>query len=389
MSLASPKTEEKVFVNEPLVPIPAADPNRFLLAKNFQFYRTVEFGELDYLAVDTFLDAKDTVNNWCVGQVKNVNPAERTVIIAFDGWSSKYDIELKRNSTKIAPFRTHTVGYTGQTSAAIRDFKFNQTYLSLLENKIDEIISTEFRCFPSAYECTQFIRGELYFYVDSLLTLQNQTTQEDLPAILNFMESVFKLMIKWYQLIPSYVPAWREAVVTPNLFNVDLSAAISLCCYEISQIFGKLFGICKRSKNFWAKYKQDYIFEGIYYQNEKATENGFLASLVNKFGHLGGFDRLVTLTRRSDMPLNITTQVLKELKYIHAFLEPSLTKEFSQNIKTSLCNRLQNIQHLEMRETDREIMHKAVNCVENFTRNQDSQTQPGQISEILELKIAL
>jgi len=114
----------------------------------------VEFGELDYLAVDTYVDAKDSINNWCVGQVKNVNPADKTVQINFEGWSTKYDIEIKRYSNKIAPFRTHTFGYTGQSSTAIRDFKFNQTYLAVLENKINEILDSDFRCFQSAYECT-------------------------------------------------------------------------------------------------------------------------------------------------------------------------------------------------------------------------------------------
>ena len=70
--------------------------------------------------------------------------------------------------------------------------------MSLLENRVNEIISSDFRCFKSAYECTQFIRGELFFYVDSLLTLHSQTTREDLPAILDFIETVFKMTLRWY-----------------------------------------------------------------------------------------------------------------------------------------------------------------------------------------------
>ncbi len=76
--------------------------------------------------------------------------------------------------------------------------------MSLLENRVNEIIASDFRCFNSAYECTQFIRGELFFYVDSLLTLQSQTTREDLLAILDFIEVVFKMILRWYRLIPSY-----------------------------------------------------------------------------------------------------------------------------------------------------------------------------------------
>ncbi len=65
------------------------------------------------MAVDTYVDAKDTVNNWCVAIVKGFNFDEKTVRLGFEGWSSKYDIEIKRNSSKIAPFRTHSIGYTG------------------------------------------------------------------------------------------------------------------------------------------------------------------------------------------------------------------------------------------------------------------------------------
>ena len=88
------------------------------------------------------------------------------------------------------------------------------------------------------------------------------------------------------------------------------SEAISLCCYEVSNIFGKLFGICRRVKNFYLKYKQDYIYEGIFFQREKIAENGMLASLINKFGSLGGFDNLLSLARRPDLPLIIVTTVL-------------------------------------------------------------------------------
>ena len=70
--------------------------------------------------------------------------------------------------------------------------------MSLLENKVKEITTSDFRCFNSAYECTQFIRGELFFYIDSLLTLHTTTTREDLPAILDFVEAVFKMIIRWY-----------------------------------------------------------------------------------------------------------------------------------------------------------------------------------------------
>lgn len=40
-----------------------------------------------------------------------------------------------------------------------------------MEKRVKEVMDSNFMGFSNAYECTQFIRGELYYYVDSLLTL--------------------------------------------------------------------------------------------------------------------------------------------------------------------------------------------------------------------------
>lgn len=146
------------------------------LAKKFNMGKPFEQGSIDYLAVDTYVDAKDTVNNWCVAIVKGINHDERTVRVGFEGWSSKYDIEVKRTSNKIAPFRTHSFGYTGQQKIAYRDFKMTSTYMAYMEKRVQEVIDSNFMGFSNAYECTQFIRGELYYYVDSLLTLHTLIT---------------------------------------------------------------------------------------------------------------------------------------------------------------------------------------------------------------------
>ena len=103
-----------------------------------------------------------------------------------------------------------------------------------MEKRVQEVNDSQFMGFLSAFECTQFIRGELYFYIDSLLTLQNVIVQEDLPSILNFVELVFKLTLKWLEIMPLFVASYKEAIVTPNLFNVDLHSAISMCGYELS-----------------------------------------------------------------------------------------------------------------------------------------------------------
>ena len=57
--------------------------NKFLQAKN---YNPIP----DYL-VNTFIDAKDSVNHWCVGQIVEIDEEKNMIKIHFEGWSPRYD----------------------------------------------------------------------------------------------------------------------------------------------------------------------------------------------------------------------------------------------------------------------------------------------------------
>lgn len=107
------------------------------------------------LGLHQFLDARDQVNNWCVAQIIETNSEAQTVTLHFDGWSDKYNTEVSRKTSKIAPFRSHSKGYTGQQKVALRaGWSLNQTQIVMLENKIKEIIASKFTCFESAHACT-------------------------------------------------------------------------------------------------------------------------------------------------------------------------------------------------------------------------------------------
>ncbi len=48
------------------------------------------YNPLDYYEENRFIDAMDTVNAWCLGQIHEV--ANKHLKIHFDGWSHKWDI---------------------------------------------------------------------------------------------------------------------------------------------------------------------------------------------------------------------------------------------------------------------------------------------------------
>ena len=57
--------------------------NKFLLAKNYNPFP-------DY-KLSNYIDAKDTVNHWCVGQIVDIDEEKNLVKVHFEGWSSRYD----------------------------------------------------------------------------------------------------------------------------------------------------------------------------------------------------------------------------------------------------------------------------------------------------------
>lgn len=107
------------------------------------------------LGLHQFIDARDSVNTWCVAQIVEVNNEAQTITIHYDGWSDKYNMTVPKKTSKIGPFRSQCKGYSGQHKVALRPgWSLNQTTLVMLETKIKEIIQTKFTCFESAHACT-------------------------------------------------------------------------------------------------------------------------------------------------------------------------------------------------------------------------------------------
>lgn len=55
------------------------------------------------IAPGWFIDARDTVNNWCMAEVLRIDGPD--VKVGFDGWSSKYDDVIVENETDVG-FKT-------------------------------------------------------------------------------------------------------------------------------------------------------------------------------------------------------------------------------------------------------------------------------------------
>ena len=67
----------------------------------------------NFLAKGTYLDAKDSMSNWCVALIENSpGPDSEILQVRFDGWTTRWNEKYKITSTKIAPFRKFSRGMT-------------------------------------------------------------------------------------------------------------------------------------------------------------------------------------------------------------------------------------------------------------------------------------
>ena len=90
-----------------------------------------------------------------------------------------------------------------------------------------------------------------------------------------------------------------------------------------------------------------------------------------------------------DIPLSILTEVLGILRGMSNLIDPNNAKQVSNCFRLSLKNRLEKIQQQEMRETEKEIIQRAIRFYEKYCIVCDPSTAPGKVSEILECQIAL
>ncbi len=90
-----------------------------------------------------------------------------------------------------------------------------------MKKQVRELIESDLKNFEDAHKFTQFVRGELYFYIDSLISLYNSSSIEELPEIFDFMQEYFKLVLKWMEIFPSYLK---------NVTNFDNHLSSTILC---------------------------------------------------------------------------------------------------------------------------------------------------------------
>ena len=181
-----------------------------------------------------YVDAVDSSQKWLVAYIKQLDPV-KGALVRFDGWSNKWNEWLSLKSHRLAPFRRHTLVYTGQVSNAIRDWIYDSAEMRALFKRLQEGVQTD------AYEITQFYRGHLFIYVDNLLATAS-LSESDLPEVIDFLNSVLDFALNWIQTLPQRFAGIYQGLANPECYLTDKEVAYALIWPELFCTVERLFG---------------------------------------------------------------------------------------------------------------------------------------------------
>jgi len=126
-----------------------------------------KYAYMDYFTKGSFIDAQDTTSAWCLAKIAEVKGNE--LLVNYDGWSNKWNVWFKIRTYKLAAFRSRSVGYSGQNKVAIRnDFEFSSKILHAMWAEVEKRITQDMEG-HLAHDITQWYRGTLFVFVDSLM----------------------------------------------------------------------------------------------------------------------------------------------------------------------------------------------------------------------------
>ncbi len=171
------------------------------------------------------------------------------ISIHYEGWSPKFDeAQLKLPTPKIAPFRSKSTGYTGQVKQAYRQFKYEKAERERIERELKLILSQAF-IISDPVRYTQFVRGEAFIYVDSLLNMLQviPPKKEEVKEVMEFLRFVLQFIVEWVKAAGDLSHEFDAADRFDLLYLVHPRTAVAMTHPEIEYTLGTFLGMCKRS----------------------------------------------------------------------------------------------------------------------------------------------
>lgn len=275
--------------------------------KSFKLY--------DHMKVGSFVDVYDNNNSWRVAKI--VSREGDVLNFVFDGWSHKWNEAHKITSSKIVPFRTNTVNYTGGLKNPCRELDFPEIF-EIKKSLIDEmnsLIETNFLK-GDAYSFTQFVRGHLYITVDFILSSLKGPSITEMPVMIEIVEKFLEFANHYLSVLPNYLKDYIEGKsINQSLYLVNEKIAVVSAFPEVFETIGKIFGSKERCMKLYINNEfplnpSKFSF-ALKPKDKYSIYHNQIVNFINYFGNLGGFDSLINLMK-VQIPLDKSSKYNKD-----------------------------------------------------------------------------
>ena len=364
--------------------------------------------------VGMYVDARDTVSTWCVAEVLTISVNE--VKVSFDGWSSKYDEEFRLKSSRIAPFRMYSKGYTGQIKNPLRRMEYSAEWIDTQMKKIKEVIESDFKVLKTAFEITQYLRGKVFIYVDFLMANEYKNPQEECKKAIEFLKLVIKLFVRWMELFPKYKQSFLEGEQYTKLYLVDRNVAFASCGYELYDMMKSIFCLCHRSLQFYYRYdleidpllkplhneiKTSFVekrklkpVEVIKEELEQGKEFVFgqFINFFNYFASINGLEAVYNIIGGETgkaLPLHYIAMVLDPFKNIKFFVKKEIAEKMVEEGKNAFFDKIIRIDNKELKDLNKELMMRAMGLMKGFLGIVMNEDEANKIVETHEMMFSL
>lgn len=197
--------------------------------------------------------------------------------------------------------------------------------------------------------------------------------RDDMREVIEFMEKVFELIIKWMDLFPSqYMKFYEVYKKHKKTFLVDVNVAIAASGAELIQILDSCFRPYQRI----TKMPKAVKLEGEESESEwynpisKKKDQRFKVALWYSFGIQGGFDALIRFCTAT--PIDTKEDNTIPLVYVNALLD-------------SIVDIIPDFQNQEKKEALLTDIKKVITSqVENITDEDVEKLETSQLNDLLE-----
>lgn len=323
--------------------------------------------------VQYFIDAKDSMNDWCVALVTEINEVNKTITVYHDGWGTRTTTYPFRSS-KIAPFRKNTAKYTGPKRGALRDWEISENELNDYQDQVNKILASGLNMDDPFY-ITQFFRGKLFIFIENLLMCNYRINKKFLTPVVVFFGSVIKLIVMWLKKAPDLFPYFYKSLAQPDLYLEDSKTALALVWYELMDTLNKLFALDSRVSDFFQSYDrvpEEYEPSPLSLMNDKKYSET-LMYMINLFTKEKGFEAVIDILNEKDevkrVPFPFIATTL--LYVLGQFFDKDFWARFNQDLTSSVLQRIDIISESELKDLKHEDIIRVLSMIKDNKENLD------------------